>query len=617
LLAFKKTFKGKKSIRLLAKNKKLMTKRKKRNKTYIHNILIKRYLNHNSSKKTEVQLLKTRSNGSINGIKSNNIRKLELNSLIRKNILKSLKRRNLIKSLKKREKLSRAITPYANNASNGLKNIYLLSKMKFFENYLIEKRSRKIKFKLRNSSSIIKIKKKLSKFFFLRGKRRKKRFKKMRLPYSNLKFKNEIKFFSFKLVSELKYIRKLFLFRFIKYIFSLLKIKIHLSKRLGPAGFTRHIRKKNFSTLSNNNKQLKIKRLNLAKIKRLNLAKTKRLNLGKKNYFFNYLSYEFMDKDFKKKTKKSRKAKKSKKAKKNKKILRTSFKNKYSYNKLKKIELLNLELLNFLKYIISGGIKKSQFSKNKKLRMVKLRKVLKNSNNNLLNTIVFNKNNFDTLYKKFEKKYFLRFLAKYFKKEFLYINYFSRFLINKFKFGKFLPGLKYLINKIYSKKVKLNIVNLKYPHLNSDIYADSIASKLKKKLGLLRVLRSSLSLAKLPSEYLSLDRLANYNKLPSLTIHKTLNVNDLSNKNDFGVESKLTEKNLDKDPLDVVLNKLYPYSFVTAANHNSFHYENKLDSSEEKPNSLQLILNLPKKSTSLTDTALSKNLKILNLIKYK
>ena len=157
----------------------------------------------------------------------------------------------------------------------------------------------------------------------------------------------------------------------------------------------------------------------------------------------------------------------------------------------------------------------------------------------------------------------------------------------------------------------LNIVNIKYPHLNSDIYADTIASKLKKKLGLLRVLRSSLSLANLPSEYLSYDRLAGFNKLPSLTIHKSLNVNDLSKKADYGVESKLTEK----DPLSLVLNKLYPYSFVTfagtLAEDASSDSNDNFDHIKERSNNLQ------KEAGIDTNSALSKSLKILNIIRYK
>ena len=609
LLAFKKTFKDKKSIRLLAKNKKLMTKRKKINKTYIHNILIKRYLSNDSLSKTLNNSLSEKeqktstydSSLSSNLITTQDIKTLQSRSLMKRNIFKSLKKRNLISRLKRREKLTLLPASFKNSdlfmngkAEGG--NTLNLPFISFY-NYLVEKKSRKIKFKLRNTNSIIKIKKKLSLYFFSKGRRRKIRSKKIRLPYSNFKFKNEIRFFSFKLVSELKYIRKLFLFRFIRYIFSLLKIKIYLSKNLETFASDGSKDQPTIKTLSLFSDSLKQEQT---------LKQT--LGQAKNNHLSNSLNYVFIGKGASNTASSSKSliSQTVKSSANDQKIIHeftplkvSSFKNRYSYSKLKKIELLNLELLNFLKYIIS----KPQLSK--KLDIFK--------DEGEKSSIGFNKNKFDSLYKKFEKKYFLKFLAKYFKKEFLYINYFSKFLINKFKFGKFLPGLKYLINKIYSKKVKLNIVNLKYPHLNSDIYADSITSKLKKKLGLLRVLRSSLALAKLPSEYISLNRLAGFNELSSLTIHQTLNVNDLSNKKNYGVENKLTEQGEllapSKDPLNLVLNKLYPYSFVTSVG--TLTKENNLDRIQKRPNNLQ------KESVINNNSALSKNLKILNIIRYK
>ena len=72
LLAFKKTFKDRKSIKLLKNNKKIQTLRKNKNKTYIHNILLKKYISEG------------------------------FRPLIRNNLLKSLKKRNLIRLLKKR-----------------------------------------------------------------------------------------------------------------------------------------------------------------------------------------------------------------------------------------------------------------------------------------------------------------------------------------------------------------------------------------------------------------------------------------------------------------------------------------------------------------------------------
>ena len=65
--------------------------------------------------------------------------------------------------------------------------------------------------------------------------------------------------------------------------------------------------------------------------------------------------------------------------------------------------------------------------------------------------------------------------------------------INKFKFENFyiLP-LTSLINKVYNKKVEFNLVSLKYLHLNSDIFTDTIVTKLRnRKNRLLTVLKAS------------------------------------------------------------------------------------------------------------------------------
>jgi len=60
-------------------------------------------------------------------------------------------------------------------------------------------------------------------------------------------------------------------------------------------------------------------------------------------------------------------------------------------------------------------------------------------------------------------------------------------------------GLKSIIQKIYHKKVEFNLVNLKYLHLNSNMFSESIALKLRKRKNrLLKVLRRALKLVKLP-----------------------------------------------------------------------------------------------------------------------
>lgn len=542
LLAFKNTFTRTKPVELLFK-KKIRTNRNKINETFIHSILVNKYANEKLRVSTTVQ-------GNKKALYLQNMRTPSVSLLqkIKRNLIISLKLRNLTRSLKKRE-IKKGFRRLAGVAMQPLKSANQKDKALFLrykaKNYFANKVSRKVRLILRNKHSIVKIKQKLKKL-------KKSRYGKIRLPYSNLKFKNEIKFFSFRLSSELKYIRKLFFYYFIKYVLSLFQIKTRIEK--------------NNSGLSK-------------------------------------LIYEFtVIKETAEKLDSSQSVKGD--ALKNKK--KVKFINRYSSDKLKNIDKLNLELLNFLRLTLAEGSVDAQVS-----------------------PVAF-KDKLDTLYKKFESNYFLTFLSKFFKKEFLYINYYSKFLLNQLKFGKFLPGLKLLISKIYSKKVELNLVNLKYPHLNTDIYTDSIATKLRKKVGLLRVLRWSLKLARLPYKYYSNNNAAKLNSLQNLNIFTSLDVNSgllplSEEKSKFNLNnstSSLSENNgsalagplMSKDRLDVVLNKLFPNSLVrnfsvTKAN------KNFLIDSNSKVETAKVV----RKTNGVNSLAnsLAKSVDVLNIIRYK
>jgi len=529
----KKTRKNKKERFLLA-----ATMRKKMNRTYIHNILLKRYVN------KDIKTLSLQTNPNLLHQTASS-KKQPL--LTKRNILRSLKQHNLIKFLKRRDMkkgFNRINTQTVFSELNGGQSVLLAPQNKSlaFHNYFAKKISRKILFKLRNKHNISSIKKKMKKL-------NSSRFGKIRLPYSNLKFKNEIKFFSFKLVSELKYIRKLFYFYFIKYILSLLQINIKISR-----------------------------------------VRSKMTNNNKLSYLFKVVE-NIKDENNKKK--------KNIKEKKNTKIIK-----RYSYDKLRNIELLNLEVLNFLRLTLAEAGVNKLLAKTSEAKLPLVYSLSKN---------LANKEKLDYLYKIFERNYFLTFLSRFFKKEFLYINYYSKFLLNQLKFGKFLPGLKLLISKIYSKKVELNLVNLKYSHLNSDIYTESIATKLRKKIGLLRVLRWSLKLARLPYKYISNNNTANLNKLQNLSIYNTLDVNSelgllkaspkKQNKSTFSAQEKNLEfadsrvSGSSEDRLHAVLNKLYPNSLA----HNFNHAES---------------LNIDSKQSDL-NAPLAKTMSVLNTIRYK
>ena len=74
-------------------------------------------------------------------------------------------------------------------------------------------------------------------------------------------------------------------------------------------------------------------------------------------------------------------------------------------------------------------------------------------------------------------------------------------MVNSAKFEKpFVLNLSRIVKNIYNKEVEFNIVNLNKMHLNSDIYSQAIALKLKNRNNkLFNVLTSSLSKVKLPN----------------------------------------------------------------------------------------------------------------------
>lgn len=115
----------------------------------------------------------------------------------------------------------------------------------------------------------------------------------------------------------------------------------------------------------------------------------------------------------------------------------------------------------------------------------------------------------------FKKRSYKKYLRRYLTKEFLAFGYLSRFDLNKYKFNRFLPGLKSIVGKIYSKKVELNIVSLKYLHLDSDIFTQAISTKLsRKKHKLLKIIRKSLSLVRRPTDIYYKDEV--YEHMPGL-----------------------------------------------------------------------------------------------------
>lgn len=182
----------------------------------------------------------------------------------------------------------------------------------------------------------------------------------------------------------------------------------------------------------------------------------------------------------------------------------------YTYNR--NLKYLYYRIRNLLSIIIRKKINK----KWKKIRVYdyhvfyslprKLKLVEKKSLN-LINKvqkekrIIFkilhwNKSNF----KNYKKQIYVNLIKKSLKKEILYLHYNQMWLLHDYKIkNRFLLGLNSIIRKIYNKKVEFNLVNLKYLHLNSNMFSESIALKLRNRQNrLLKVLNKALKLVKLP-----------------------------------------------------------------------------------------------------------------------
>ena len=160
---------------------------------------------------------------------------------------------------------------------------------------------------------------------------------------------------------------------------------------------------------------------------------------------------------------------------------------KYLLNKIRKcdptLRITNKEFIEKVNLIRNEAIKiTEQYIKEKTLLATDLTTI---SNKYKTDDLLINKN----------------FIIKSLKKEILSMCYLRLLNINKLKFqNTYLLPLNVLLNKIYGKKVEFNIVNLRYIQLNSDIFSESIATKIKnRKNTLLRVLKTSLSLIRLPN----------------------------------------------------------------------------------------------------------------------
>jgi len=135
------------------------------------------------------------------------------------------------------------------------------------------------------------------------------------------------------------------------------------------------------------------------------------------------------------------------------------------------------------------------------------------------------------------------------------------FFLLKFNISKssphFLLKLGYLVEKVYNKEVEFNIVELNQMFLNSDIYTQAVALKLKnRKNSLYRVLRSSLTRVDLPNVSRRTEKYYNLNK-DDLLVNKIRN--SYINSMFLAKHDSLASYEMD-DSLNNLLSDFYPSS---------------------------------------------------------
>ena len=187
-------------------------------------------------------------------------------------------------------------------------------------------------------------------------------------------------------------------------------------------------------------------------------------------------------------------------------ILKENKKKKLTKTKEGKIRFVKIKPFEIIQ------MRKSYFNLNvfKEINMILLKRLKEDCNNLKTNSILSG-------FKRYKNNYKKALYKKYLKKELLIVKYLSKLYSNKFKFHTYLPGLKSILSKIYNKKIKLNLVNLKYLQLNSNMFSEAIAIKLRKRTtGLYRLLRKSFNLVKTlkPNEkFINLQKKNSFDKI--------------------------------------------------------------------------------------------------------
>ena len=231
----------------------------------------------------------------------------------------------------------------------------------------------------------------------------------------------------------------------------------------------------------------------------------------------------------------------------------------YIYNKQNSIfEGKIRKLIQFIRYkkyldTITDNIKKIKIYKNrldfilKKFTFTKKWKIIcfKKTNNLLKNITLKIRKKFLISHKMYR---YNRWLKKVFEFEQLFIKNANLINFNNFKFNSILLNLKdlglvSLLCKIYGKRIKIKIIELKSIHLNSDVFSKAVALKLKdRKNKAVRVLRRAIiQMVKIPDFHTLItfyDNVEDINKNNILNVIKQQVVSGLR----FEAKGRLTRR---------------------------------------------------------------------------
>ena len=160
----------------------------------------------------------------------------------------------------------------------------------------------------------------------------------------------------------------------------------------------------------------------------------------------------------------------------------------------------------------------------------------------------------------YKKETFEDFSKLFFKHIKMLIFYYKYLHLTKLKMKQYIPYLQLLLKKIYNKKVEVNIVIMRYIHLNTDTLLQAMAVKLRnRKSKITRVLRKSLSLIRMNPRYKTLLIMKNQkslinkktNYIQLLQTYKGLSINTIFNYNNiFGKLSSLVFSDPEKETLN-------------------------------------------------------------------